>query len=174
MTASKPLTRKIMLLGEIGVGKTSIARRLSFNSFDESYKASIGSDIYTYDVEPAPDGIAFRFFVWDTDGSFGEAIMRHVSMKQAHAAMIVGDATRPATLDRMARLGDLFCDTLPGRYVALIVNKLDLLDTKESLALPKRVIELGLPIAQTSAKTGENVKETFFEAATTIKRREAL
>ena len=89
------LTRKIMLLGEIGVGKTSIARRLSFDVFDEDYKATIGSDIYVYEVEPAPDGVPFKFVVWDTDGKFGNVIFKSVYIKEAQAAIIVGDVSRP-------------------------------------------------------------------------------
>jgi GTPase SAR1 family protein len=43
--------RKIMLLGEIGVGKSSIARRLVFDRFEGDYKPTIGVDVYSYDVD---------------------------------------------------------------------------------------------------------------------------
>ncbi len=42
--------RKVMLLGEIGVGKSSLARRLVFDKFEFDYKPTIGVDIYRYDV----------------------------------------------------------------------------------------------------------------------------
>ena len=122
------MIKKIMLLGEIGVGKTSIARRLSLNAFGESYKATIGVDIYRYDVVPPPGKEPFTFLVWDTDGSYGEAIFQHIYFREAHAAVIVSDATRPSTIDSMLRLGQHFMDTLPGRYLAHVVNKVDLLD----------------------------------------------
>ncbi len=63
------IIRKIMLLGEIGVGKTSIARRLVFGKFGDVYKATIGVDLYRYEVVPSPADEPFHFLVWDTDGS---------------------------------------------------------------------------------------------------------
>ena len=48
------IQRKLMLLGEIGVGKTSTIRRLVFDKFETNYKATVGTDIYTVDVEPQP------------------------------------------------------------------------------------------------------------------------
>ena len=42
---------KIMLLGEIGVGKSSIAQRLVFNRFGTDYKPTLGVDVYTYEIE---------------------------------------------------------------------------------------------------------------------------
>ncbi|MEO1543883.1 MAG: EutP/PduV family microcompartment system protein, partial [Pseudomonadota bacterium] len=42
--------RKVMLLGEIGVGKSSLVRRLTLNQFDIDYKPTLGVNIYTYDV----------------------------------------------------------------------------------------------------------------------------
>jgi small GTP-binding protein len=163
-----------MLLGEIGVGKTSIARRLAFDKFDESYKATIGSDIYTYEIK-SPEGVPrFRFYVWDTDGSFGSAILKHVYMRQAHAALVIGDATRPATLESMTKLAGLFEETLPGRYLALVVNKADLLEAGTELPNTKPLQDFGLPLRMTSAKTGENIRHTFEEAADTILRRDGL
>ena len=43
--------QKIMLLGEIGVGKSSIAQRLVFNRFGTDYKPTLGVDVYTYEIE---------------------------------------------------------------------------------------------------------------------------
>ena len=40
------MVRKLMLLGEMAVGKTSIANRLAFDRFVESYTSTIGTDIY--------------------------------------------------------------------------------------------------------------------------------
>ena len=108
--------RKIMLLGEIGVGKSSIARRLVFDRFEGDYKPTIGVDVYSYDVEPgsgAPEE-GTRFVIWDTDGNFGETILSHVYIKEAAAALIVGDVTRRSTLQRMVELGNKFMEAMPG------------------------------------------------------------
>ena len=52
---------KVMLLGDIGVGKTSIARRLRFDSFEANYKTTIGVDVLTHDVvTPVTSSSAFQ------------------------------------------------------------------------------------------------------------------
>lgn len=163
--------KKIMLLGEIGVGKTSLARRLSFEVFDENYKATIGTDIYLYEVVPSPCADPFSFIVWDTDGTYGEAIFRHVYVKEAHAAMIVGDVTRRQTLETMANLGEMFVDAMPGRFCGFVLNKLDLISAATEPAIPPRLARLTAQLSRTSAKTGDGVAEAFHRAARTIVRR---
>ena len=162
-----------MLLGEMAVGKTSIANRLVFDRFDHNYKSTIGTDIYRYEVEPGPDGQAFQFLVWDTDGSFEDAMFRSQYIRGAHAAIIVGDLSRRETLDTQLRLAKLFSDALPGRYFAGVLNKKDLVDNGdcEPPGLPAELAKPFFPIVETSAKTGENVERTFAEAAQTIIRR---
>ena len=46
--------RKIMLLGDIGVGKSSIVRRLVFDEFDHNYKPTLGVDVYSCEIAPDP------------------------------------------------------------------------------------------------------------------------
>jgi len=167
MTASK-----VMLLGEIGVGKSSIARRLVFDRFESDYKPTLGVDVYSYEIEPgsAPqsdDGA--KFIIWDTDGNLGESILSHVYIKEAAAALIVGDVTRRTTLETMVQLGRGFMDAMPGRYCGFLVNKSDL--ASASLDLPPVLVQSSIPMIRTSAKTGENVKNAFLRAADAIRRR---
>ncbi len=165
------MLRKILLLGEIGVGKTSIVQRLVFDRFDGNYKATIGTDIYRYEVEPSPAAEPFQFIVWDTDGNFSDAIFRHVYAKQAHAAIIVGDVLRSTTLEAAIRLGHGFMDGFPGRPVAYVVNKLDLLEPGDTPQLPTGLVDGCVPLTMTSAKTGEHVRKAFHDAASAIVRR---
>lgn len=165
------IQKKIMLLGDIGVGKTSIARRLTFRVFDEDYKATIGTDIYSYDVVPSPAEHPFRFIVWDTDGSYGEEIFRHVYAKEAHAAMIVADVTRQQTIAAMTQLGEMFVDVLPGRFCGFVLNKVDLLEPGREPVLPAKLRTLSGTITHSSAKTGDGVADAFMKAARAIVRR---
>lgn len=165
---SEPVVRKVLMLGEIGVGKTSISRRLVFNTFGDSYKATIGVDVYSYDVKPEPPGVPFRFLIWDTDGSHGESIFRQYFARQAQAAMIVADVTRPSTVETMLRLGRLFEDVLPGRYYAHVLNKVDLEMEAAVADMLERVEASHVPLFKTSALTGQNVSRAFYDAATSI------
>lgn len=165
--------RKVMLLGEIGVGKSSIVQRLVFNRFEMDYKPTIGVDVYRYDVPASTRRGPVSLIVWDTDGNFGEAIFRHVYMKEASAAVIVGDVSRPQTLETMAQLADGFIDSMPGRALSLVLNKSDLITENEPLVLPAKLSRAGIQPYRTSAKTGANVKDVFSETADAIERRTA-
>ncbi|MEL7049962.1 MAG: GTPase, partial [Pseudomonadota bacterium] len=107
--------RKVMLLGEIGVGKSSLVRRLTLNQFDMDYKPTLGVNIYTYDVPQSAMKDPPTLIIWDTDGNMSQSIFRHVYMREASAALIIGDATRPGSLDVMCELGEGFRDAFPGR-----------------------------------------------------------
>ena len=62
--------RKVMLLGEIGVGKSSLARRFVFDRFEGEYKSTIGVDILSHEIM-LDDGRVLKLMLWDTDGDFG-------------------------------------------------------------------------------------------------------
>ena len=110
-----------------------------------------------------------KFIIWDTDGNLGESILSHVYIKEAAAALIVGDVTRRTTLETMVQLGHGFMDAMPGRYCGFLVNKSDL--ASASLDLPTVLVQSSIPMIRTSAKTGENVKNAFLRAADAIRRR---
>ncbi|MCB1484942.1 MAG: hypothetical protein KDJ17_08635, partial [Hyphomicrobiaceae bacterium] len=56
--------RKVMLLGEIGVGKSSLARRLVFDKFEFDYKPTIGVDIYRYEAPASATRPATTLIIW--------------------------------------------------------------------------------------------------------------
>ncbi len=62
-------SRKVMLLGEIAVGKTSLVRRLVHNTFEHNYKATVGVDIYEYRVAPEGLGLAPSRQMSETGGA---------------------------------------------------------------------------------------------------------
>lgn len=163
--------RKVMLLGEIGVGKSSIVRRLVFDRFDGVYSPTIGVDVYNYELESPGGGRPQRLIVWDTDGNFGDAIFQHVYMRQASAAIVIADLMRPQTLDTMRRLAEVMLERLPGRYCGLVLNKTDLLPAGTDAVVPDWIGERHLPVTTTSAATGENVKRVFHDAAEAMARR---
>jgi small GTP-binding protein len=163
------LQRKILLLGDIGVGKTSLARRFVFDRFEASYKTTIGVDILTHDVRI--DGSAtdiMRMVLWDTDGDFGQSIFETTYARGASAAIVVSDLTRPATLAKQIALLDAFDARSAGRPSLAILNKSDLADYREALAEVAQVSDM---VRSTSALTGDGVASAFTELASTMLRR---
>lgn len=151
------------MLGDIGVGKTSIVRRFVLNKFDTQYKATIGVDIYTHNIEVhiRNEDQSIKLVIWDIDGDFDDSIFNHIYTKGANGALIIGDASRTHTYDSMLRLEEGFKEQLPGRPVALVLNKTDLAPQGYERDLPKAFIKPQMPFILTSAKTGENVETAF-------------
>lgn len=163
--------KKLMLLGEIGVGKSSLARRLVFDRFEFDYKPTIGVDVYRYDVPGDGGRPTTSLIIWDTDGNFGDSIFKHIYIKQAAGAMIIGDVSRPSTLDTMVKLGEGFAAAFPGRFIGYIVNKTDLVADANAAVLPAALARMGTDVFRTSAKANFNVQSAFINAANTIFRR---
>lgn len=165
------IARKLMLLGEIGVGKSSLARRLVFDKFEFDYKPTIGVDVYRFDVAATDTRGPMSLILWDTDGNFGDAIFKHIYMKEAVAAVVVGDIARAPTLDTMVKLGRGFSEAFPGRHIGYIVNKSDLVSDPDAVLLPHELTRRGQSLIRTSAKSGALVRNAFIDAADCIARR---
>jgi Ras-related protein Rab-5C len=168
MTKAATLSAKVMLLGDIGVGKTSLAQRFVFDRFEPDYKTTIGVDVFTHDLALGPkcDDARLRLVLWDTDGDFGNRIFETVYLAGASAAIVVSDATRPATIVKMAALISQFESRFPGRPAYAIVNKIDVAPVIRA----ERALQ-ELSVVYTSAKTGEGVTAMFFELGCAIWRR---
>jgi small GTP-binding protein len=165
-------SRKVMLLGEIGVGKTSLVNRFVHGRFRTDYMPTINVEIYTCNLPETRERPAITLLIWDTDGNFGQTIFSSVYLKNAAGALIVGDATRPVTLKAMAELASGWRQARAGRPLSLLLNKSDLLQGQDVPELPAELRgQTAAPLFQTSAKTGENVSAAFHAAADAIVRR---
>ncbi len=158
---------KIMLLGDIAVGKTSLAKRLVFDRFDTDYKTTIGVNVLSHETLVGDEKM--RLVIWDTDGDFSHAIFKTTYIVGASGAIVVADASRPATIEKMAALMEAFEERFPGRPVSAVLNKCDL-GAADPAALerpPLRFREL----VRASALTGEGVAAIFGDMAKSILRR---
>lgn len=163
---------KVMLLGEIGVGKSSIAQRLVFDRFEAAYKPTIGVDVYRYEAKLDGGSATVPLILWDSDGNLGDAIFRHVYLKEASAAIIIGDASRAETIAAMVDIARSFRSRLPGRCITFVLNKIDLLRVQEPV-LPSALNEPDVALYRTSALSGENVLRAFTETAVSLRRQSA-
>ncbi|XP_018590307.1 ras-related protein Rab-38b isoform X2 [Scleropages formosus] len=119
---------KILVIGDLGVGKTSIIKRYVQQSFSSNYRATIGVDfalkVLNWDSE------TFRLQLWDIAGQERFGNMTRVYYREAVGAFIVFDVTRPATFEAVTKWkADLDSKlTLPNgknASVVLLANKCD-------------------------------------------------
>jgi small GTP-binding protein len=168
--------RKIMLLGDIGVGKTSLIRRFVLGRIEGTYKGTIGFDLFTYEVAGVgPSGQdRLPVVIWDTDGNAGLNILRQETyIRGTSAVLVVGDSARPETHTVMAEIATAFRDSQPGRPVLLILNKADLIEGQRiTPKILEPLVADGVPLISTSALTGDAVVPAFQETANAILRRD--
>lgn len=150
-----------MLLGTAAVGKTSTARRLKFNRFDMTHKATIGVELYSITINSG--GSHQKIVLWDTDGDFEDRVFQNVHVKGADAAIVIADVTRNSSIDTMVRIGHAFEDRFPAAPVISLVNKIDLKNPSDKLKqhLQHNCAHIGF----SSAKTGQGVFEAIEHAA---------
>ena len=153
---------KIIIIGDPGVGKTSLVKIFIMEKFSKDYRATIGTNIFTYKLK-TDTGDIIKMQLWDIAGQERWEKMRHLYYKGAHGVMMVGDLTRRETFKQLITFWKVdlvkYCINAP---IFLVCNKSDLkrdLDEKE-LQMFKNDIETSY-FYITSAKTGTNVKDSF-------------
>ena len=159
-------THKICVLGDFGVGKTSLIRRYVFNVFAQDYHATLGVNLYKYedDVSFEDEEARMRFMIWDVEGAAEPGPHAERYVVGASAAFIVGDSTRVNALQTVSAYAEMFEEHAPGRPFALAFNKVDLCNgpqLRERLEFDALKARFGVEPILTSAMTGEGVREGF-------------
>eukprot|EP01027_Heterolobosea_sp_BB2_P005023 GEZU01007727.1.p1 GENE.GEZU01007727.1~~GEZU01007727.1.p1 ORF type:complete len:223 (+),score=67.26 GEZU01007727.1:89-757(+) len=165
---SEPQERlyKILVVGDIGTGKTSIIKRYVHNFFSPAYKSTIGVD-FALKVLNWDQNTVVRLQLWDIAGQERFGNMTRVYYKEAVGAMVVYDITRPATFEAVAKWKNdidrkvFLADNRPIPCV-LLANKCDLpnAQNKTPEEMNKYCLEAGFAgWFETSAKDNKNIDE---------------
>ncbi|KAF4442749.1 VPS21-GTP-binding [Fusarium acutatum] len=206
--APKPSSSvKLVLLGEAAVGKSSLVLRFVNNDFQENKEPTIGgmylgppqSFHYVADVASTAAFLTqkcnlptrtIKFEIWDTAGQERFASLAPMYYRNAQAALVVYDLTKPTSLIKAKHwVAELQRQASPGIVIALVGNKLDLTgdsgaaadgedgeegdDSGDARKVPTEEAqayaeEEGLLFFETSAKSGHNVTEVFTAIANAI------
>jgi small GTP-binding protein len=99
------IKKKIVLLGDSAVGKTSLIRRFVYDHFDDSYIATVGSKVTKKDVQVqrADGSVKLSLIIWDLIGREGYAAFHSRSLVGTQGALLVTDLTREETLGSLER-----------------------------------------------------------------------
>lgn len=141
---------KILFLGAMAVGKSSLIRRVTKGEFDGDYKSTLG--VQLSEIELELEGGRQKAILWDTDGEVEAAIFQSPYVKGMDAALIVCDASRPETGQVLIDIADAMQDEMPGRPFLGVINKTDIAAPSDQL---RDAIEAACDYsAMTSALTG--------------------
>jgi len=165
--------KKICLLGDFGVGKTSLVRRFVEDRFEDKYLTTIGVKISRKTIE-RPYG-SMNMLIWDLAGSTGFDSFTNPSYMQGTAgAAIVCDITRRETLTIVAEYARQARIMNPKIHLVFVCNKADLAGTRvisdPEIASVSSTFGDGT-FFLTSARTGERVEDVFFTLAEKIDAR---
>ena len=159
------LSKKVVLLGHFGVGKTSLFRRFVDNEFSEDYKVTLGVQIKKKVVE-MPDGRELSMIIWDTEGHTDIEDTRKSYLLGSNAFIYVFDLTRIDTYKDLTKDLEYLSKNHPKVIIKTIGNKLDLVSEKE---IQKKFDELNITVdCLTSAKTNKNVQNFFTDLSIEI------
>jgi small GTP-binding protein len=161
VTKMQLIQKKICLLGDFAVGKTSLVRRYIEGSFSDKYLSTIGVKISRKTL--ARETYQLNLIVWDLAG--GEEFEGHDRnyLRGASGALLVCDLTRPETTDILQKYARQMNEINPHASMIIAANKADLLgnDVPDLSALEAVCQTMHTQFILTSAKTGENVERVI-------------
>ena len=169
--------KKIVLLGDSSVGKTSLIRKYVFDQFEDSYISTIGSKVTRKDlqIENSNGSVDMSLMIWDLIGREGYVGFHAKTFTGVNGALLVTDLTRRETLESLERywIPALF-NVVENVPLVFAANKSDLgsesefeIDDLNDIGSKYNGrlnddLSTGLPpVFQTSARSGDHVINAF-------------
>ena len=152
-------SKKVILTGSFGVGKTSLFNQFVFNQFSDKYLTTIGVKVNKKEIVVENQDLSLM--IWDIAGEVTQNKVPNSYFLQASGIIYVYDLTRPMTLDKVNEDLDYLYNIVPNAVIKLIGNKKDLVTEEQA----KQIMASSSVVTDfvTSAKTGENVENLFFQ-----------
>ncbi|WP_347174569.1 Rab family GTPase [Polaribacter uvawellassae] len=155
------ISKKVLLVGNFGVGKTSLIRRFVLNEFSEDYISTIGVRVSSKIVELKGEQI--KLLIWDVAGTSGNKKIPKAYFLGSSAAMYVFDLSREETYINLKSQVESVKELSGLKNIMVVGNKKDLL-TSDEIKQIRQEISITVDLI-TSAKEDENVEDAFIELA---------
>ncbi|KAL9460483.1 hypothetical protein AB3S75_003645 [Citrus x aurantiifolia] len=168
---NKIIQAKLVLLGDMGTGKTSLALRFIKGQCYDQQEPTIGAAFFTQILSLSEATV--KFDIWDTGGQERYHSLAPMYYRGAAAALVVYDISNMDTFNRAKKLvQELQRQGNQIVVMALAANKSDLdsqreVPTEEGEQFSQ---ENGMFYIETSAKTAQNINELFYEIAKRLAR----
>ena len=159
---------KVVLVGESGVGKTSIITQFIDQTFQEDQQSTTGGTFSTKSVV-CDNGKTLKFEIWDTAGQERYRALTKMFYKDANAAVLVYDITRKDSFEEIQNYwsNQIKESSPPGIILAVAANKSDLIDHEavDEEQARKFAEDLGAIFVSTTATQIDPVNDLFIQIA---------
>jgi len=157
---------KICIVGNFGVGKTTLLHRYLENRFNPNVTSTIGSHFFVKHLKIPNVNNLITLQIWDLAGQEHFKWVRHVFYKGAKGIVYVFDLTRKNTFEDMLKWKNEVETSIGFLPNVLVGNKLDLVNSEEKLITNEEFNDLTQQLNacayfETSAKTGTRVNDVF-------------
>ncbi|XP_060595033.1 ras-related protein Rab-22A-like [Ruditapes philippinarum] len=153
---------KLCLLGDSGVGKSSIVLRFVRDQYKENLESTIGASFMTKRI--IVDGNSFVFQIWDTAGQEKYRALAPMYYRGASAAIVVYDVTRESSFPGVKDwINELNKNASGNIVIAIAGNKCDLEDLREvdTKKAKDYALDINAIFTETSALTAVNIQQLF-------------
>ncbi|CAF0791878.1 unnamed protein product [Adineta steineri] len=177
MATRKKVLLKVIILGDSGVGKTSLMNQFVNRKFSNQYKATIGADFLTKELQI--DDRLVTMQIWDTAGQERFQSLGVAFYRGADCCVLVMDVTSPTSFKSLESWKDEFLIQAgprdPENFPFVVIgNKIDLenrmIQTRKAQSWCQE--KNNIPYFETSAKEGLNVEKAFETVARNALARE--
>jgi len=159
----KKYIRKICLLGDGGVGKTSLVRRYVLDIFSDEYIQTFGTKVTKKVLDIGENRLTMM--IWDILGQKTYSSLHEAYYRGSQGAILVSDLTREETFLSLPRWRDSLYAVTGEIPVIPVANKSDLEWQVPEGTIKEMEEKLGEAFLISSAKTGEGVNEAFKKIA---------
>ena len=157
----KNFNLKIIVVGDISVGKTSVIKRYITNTFSEEHKSTISCEFKKKTLEIDAETCA-NLQIWDTAGEEKFMSVTKQFYTDSHGAMIVYDLTKKDTFLKLDKwIKDVKEKALKDVVIMVVGNKSDLVSEKVELGDELKPFKENYEYQDVSAKSGTNVALAF-------------
>lgn len=147
--------KKICMVGDFAVGKTSLTQKFVNNVFSDKYLTTIGVKIDTAIIEQT------KLVVWDIAGRDSLSPINSSYLVGAAGVVLVADGTRPNTIEGLADIWQTVIQRIGEVPAVMALNKSDTDQWQVDEGQVAEYEQQGWQVFKTSAKHGTNVAALF-------------